>query len=167
MVPAVTLSVWSTVSLLRLEIKNELRLSPQNEGALERNGCLTANGLLTRFLWTTLSVGALWTAQCALTINGRLWNDAVIEVDDAENGQNDHDVSRIVVFFGLDLLSMILLLILYYGLLAEMDTLKHIEVKHGDDGLGHKEHRDFSVDSVTAKRGNDDDDDGDRESIPC
>merc|ERR1719295_761852 len=114
MVPAVTLSVWSLITLIRLEIKNEIRLSPKLEGDLERNGCWTPNGLLTRFLWIVVIVSALWIFQCALALNGRLWNDAIID------GEGDeHDVSRIVIFFGADLSSMILLLILYYMLLAE------------------------------------------------
>ena len=116
--------------MVRLEIKNEIRLSPNKEGHLERNGCWTPSGLLTRFLWTTFIVGVLWIVQCAFTLNGALWSGALIDINDLENGGNDHDVSGIVTYFGLDLLSLILMLILYYMLLAEMVSVNSHRAKN-------------------------------------
>lgn len=134
--PAVILSLWSAVSLVRLEMKNEIRLSPNKEGHLERNGCWTPSGLLTRFLWTTLIVGALWIVQCALTLNGNLWSNALIDTNDLENGEIDHnsDISGIITYFGLDLLSLIMLLILYYMLVAEMVSVNPIVARKGRSG---------------------------------
>ena len=127
-ISAFVLSGWGFLLLIKLQIKNEIRLTPNHKDSFERNGCFTLNGLLTRFLWIVLIVSILWLIECVFTFQLRLWSSSVIDATDHSNKNNEHDVSAIVIYFALDLMALVLLLILYYILSNELRNIYDLKM---------------------------------------
>ena len=121
---------WGGILLIKLQIKPEHRLI--NENKLERNSCLTFNGLLTRFLWIVLIVSILWLIECIFTFRLRLWSISIIDANDITNKNNEHDVTIIVLYFVFDLIALVLLLILYYFLSQQLPNLYHLNIINQD-----------------------------------
>ena len=120
------LCCWTSILLIKLQIKNEHRIIHSNE--LERTSCFTLNSLLTRFLWIVMIVSILWLIQCVFTFRIRLWSNSIIDASNIENKNNQHDVTVIVLYFVFDLIALTLLLILYYILCEELSNLYDLQI---------------------------------------
>lgn len=125
-ISAFVLLGWSMILLIKLQFKNEHRIIESNE--LERTSCFTLNSLLTRFLWIVLIVSILWLIQCVFTFKIRLWSNSIIDASNIENKNNEHDITIIVLYFVFDLISLTLLLILYYILSEELSNLYDLQI---------------------------------------
>ena len=125
-IAAFVLLGWAMILLIKLQFKNEHRIIESNE--LERTSCFTLNSLLTRFLWIVLNVSILWLLQCIFTFKIRLWSNSIIDASNIQNKNNEHDITIIVLYFVFDLISLTLLLILYYILSEELSNLYDLNI---------------------------------------